>query len=52
MGRGGLWDTRGPFFRILEEIPLLGYAVAVADFVRGDDVSICVQGIVHIYYIY
>ncbi|KAK4149416.1 hypothetical protein C8A00DRAFT_37985 [Chaetomidium leptoderma] len=32
----GFWDSRGAFFRILEEIPGLGYAVAVADFARGD----------------
>ncbi|KAH6632492.1 hypothetical protein F5144DRAFT_252936 [Chaetomium tenue] len=32
----GFWDAKGEFFRILEDIPVLGYAVAVADFARGD----------------
>ena len=38
-GRARFWDGKGAFFRIVEEIPGLGYAVAVADFIRGDPVS-------------
>ncbi|KAE8340765.1 hypothetical protein BDV24DRAFT_151661 [Aspergillus arachidicola] len=32
----GTWDLRGPFFRLLEEIPVIGYIVAGIDELEGD----------------
>ncbi|KAJ5907814.1 hypothetical protein N7495_000496 [Penicillium taxi] len=32
----GTWDLRGPFFRLLEDIPVLGYVVAGIDEIEGD----------------
>ncbi|KAK3897219.1 hypothetical protein C8A05DRAFT_39233 [Staphylotrichum tortipilum] len=32
----GDWDARGAFMRIMEDIPFLGYGVALADLARGD----------------
>ncbi|EEP82083.1 conserved hypothetical protein [Uncinocarpus reesii 1704] len=32
----GIWDLRGPFFRALEEIPVIGYIVAGIDAINGD----------------
>ncbi|RAL11422.1 uncharacterized protein BO97DRAFT_478467 [Aspergillus homomorphus CBS 101889] len=32
----GTWDLRGPFFRLLEDIPIIGYVVAGIDELEGD----------------
>ncbi|KAH8700736.1 hypothetical protein BGW36DRAFT_374871 [Talaromyces proteolyticus] len=32
----GTWDLRGPFFRLLEDIPVIGYIVAGIDEISGD----------------
>ncbi|PIG83966.1 hypothetical protein AARAC_008644 [Aspergillus arachidicola] len=32
----GTWDLRGPLFRLLEEIPVIGYIVAGIDELEGD----------------
>lgn len=35
----GFFDLNGPFLRLLEDIPVIGYFVALVDVIEGDTVS-------------
>jgi hypothetical protein len=40
MDSAGLFDLRGPIMRFLEDIPVVGYAIAGIDELEGDEVKL------------